>query len=146
MEIVLYKNMSEPNRLNKDIRDPAQVNGYLRDASAIINPVLRISMSADDLINYDYLYIPLWNRYYYISDYVSVRAGITDISCAVDVLMSYRSDINDLTVIVDKQEYNGSVYINDGSWISEEREFYTIKNFQNGFNDTGEYILITAGA
>lgn len=146
MEIVLYKNMSEPNRLNKVIQDPVHVNGYLRDASAIINPVLRISMSADDLINYDYLYIPVWNRYYYISDYVSVRAGITDVSCTVDVLMSYRSDINDLTVIVDKQQYNGSVYINDGSWISEEREFYTIKNFPDGFNDSGEYILITAGA
>ena len=146
MELILYKNKSEPNRLEKLLTNSMQYSGVLRENSSTINPMIRIALRADELAAYDYLYIPAWNRYYFITDYDSIRTGITDITCRVDVLMSFADDIKALNVIVDKQTVNGSMYINDGSWTSEERSFYTIKSFSNGFNDNGEYILITAGA
>lgn len=146
MEIILYKNKSEPNRLEKLLTNSMQYSGVLRENSSTINPMIRIALPADELAAYDFLYIPAWNRYYFITDYDSIRTGITDIMCRVDVLMSFADDIKALNVIVDKQTVNGSMYINDGSWTSEERSFYTIKSFTNGFNDNGEYILITAGA
>ena len=61
--------------------------------------------------------------------------------------MSFRADISDLNVVVDKQSMptNGNEYIDDGSLVSENVMFQTIYEFPGGFNDTGEYILITAG-
>lgn len=148
MALYLYSNHSEQNRLNKEITGQHVAAGALRNISSVINPVIRVNIPAGDFIRnkYNYLYIPAWGRWYFITDAVSIRTGITELTCRVDVLQSFKEDIENLTVITDKQKQNGSVYINDGSWISEEREFYTIKNFQNGFNDSGEYILITAGA
>ncbi len=40
---------------------------------------------------------------------------------------------------------NGKEYIDDGYLVSENVMFKTVYNFPAGFNDTGEYILITAG-
>ena len=50
--------------------------------------------------------------------------------------------------IIDKQQYssNYSRFLDDGSYINEVRTFIEIANFQNGFNDDGEFILLTAGA
>ena len=61
--------------------------------------------------------------------------------------MSFRADISDLSVVVDKQSMptNGNEYIDDGSLVSENVMFQTVYEFLGGFNDHGEYILITAG-
>ena len=50
-------------------------------------------------------------------------------------------------VVVDKQsmEENGDEYIDDGSLIADNVMFTTVYNFPEGFNDTPEIILITAG-
>ena len=37
------------------------------------------------------------------------------------------------------------MYLNDGSFVSMEKEYITSKNFPQGFLDDGEFILITAG-
>jgi len=147
MALYLYRNHSEPNRLDKEITGQHIAAGALRDISSVINPVIRVNMPAGEFIRkYNYMYIPAWGRWYFITDAVSIRTGITELTCRVDVLQSFREDIENLTVIADKQTRSGSVYINDGSWVAESREFYSVLNFQNGFNDAGEFILITAGA
>ena len=70
-----------------------------------------------------------------------------DVSFTVDVLMSFRGHILQLPVIVDKQSMtdNGDEYIDDGSLVMDNVMFTTTYNFPDGFNDTPEYILITAG-
>ena len=40
---------------------------------------------------------------------------------------------------------NGDEYIDDGSLVCDNMMFNTIYNFSNGFNNSPEYILITAG-
>lgn len=147
MLIYLYRNNSEPNRLDKDLTEVRVVNGSLRDSVSILTPAIRIERKADEVADdFNYFYIPAWNRYYFLQDAVSIRREITEITGRVDVLQSFKNDIENLTVITDKQTESGSVYINDGSWVAESREFYSTLNFQNGFNDAGEFILITAGA
>ena len=59
--------------------------------------------------------------------------------------MSYKDEILNLDCIVNKQENNSTPYINDNSRIYENRNFTSIINFRNGFDDDGNFILITAG-
>ena len=110
-----------------------------------MNPVVRFDKP--DVLRYNYAYIPQFQRYYDITDRTAFREGLWDVSFAVDVLMSFRGDINQLAVVVDKQSMleNGNEYIDDSSLVAENVMFQTVYNFQNGFNDTGEFILITAG-
>lgn len=147
MEVRFYYNQSDDRVINKRlIEDGKNVyDGVPRDEISVMNPIIRFE--SDDILRYNYAYIPSLQRYYSIVDRTAYRQGVWDITFAVDVLMSFRADISDLNVVVDKQSMptNGNEYIDDGSLVSENVMFQTIYEFSDGFNDTGEYILITAG-
>lgn len=145
MEIKFYKNNSEKNKIGKVLHNELSLNGNLREESSIINPNILVEHS--NLTVYNYAYIPEFNRYYFISEMTSVRNGLWRVSLSVDVLESYKTDILNLSCIVDKQQnqsYNN--YIDDGSYVNRVDSFIEIANYQNGFNASGEFILITAGA
>lgn len=147
MEVLFYYNESDNRTINKNITpsDGVSFVGVPRDDISVMNPVVRFE--SDDVIRFNYAKIPELQRFYYIKDRTIFREGVWDITFDVDVLMSFRNDILHLNAIVDKQSLhqNGDEYIDDGSLVTENVMFQTVYNFPNGFNDTGEYILITAG-
>lgn len=147
MEITLYTNESEKNKLEKTITNSILLEGNLRDESSIINPIILISSNKEDIpYMYNYAYIPAFGRYYFITDIESVRTGIWRVSMHVDVLMSYKEQIKNLNVIINNSEETGANnYLSGNQWITNVKNTTNIVNFPNGLNDTGEFILITAG-
>ena len=146
MNITLYKNKSEPNRLRKDLTGEIALEGTLRDGSSVINPVILIQRTGQTLSRYNYLKINEFNRYYFIDDITVVRNNLWQIKCSVDVLYTYRSAILDTNVILsDSQEKGASDYLTGEQWRSTVKTKTDIVNFSNGLLETGEYILITAG-
>lgn len=145
MEVIFYYNLSDDRAINKSLAQPKSFEGILRDEVNLMNPVIRFESS--EILRYNYAYIPEFQRYYSIQDKVCYRQNVWDVSFDVDVLMSFRGDIMALTAVVDKQSGQniGDEYIDDGSLVTENVMFKTVYNFSNGFNDEGEYILITAG-
>lgn len=147
MEITLYTNESEKNKLEKTITNSILLEGNLRDESSIINPVILISSNKEDIpYMYNYAYVPAFGRYYFITDIESVRTGIWRVSMHVDVLMSYKEQIKNLNVIINNSEETGANnYLSGNQWITNVKNTTNIVNFPNGLNDNGEFILITAG-
>ena len=147
MEITLYTNDSENNKLEKTITNSILLEGNLRDESSIINPIILISSNKEDIpYMYNYAYIPAFGRYYFITDIESVRTGIWRVSMHVDVLMSYKEQIKNLNVIINNSEETGANnYLSGNQWITNVKNTTNIVNFPNGLNDNGEFILITAG-
>ena len=145
MEVIFYYNASDDRVINKNIIEGETFTGVPVDEVSVMQPVIRFEN--DGILRYNYAYIPELQRYYSIVDRTAFREGIWDVTFSVDVLMSFRGDINQLAVVVDKQsmEANGNEYIDDSSLVAENVMFQTVYNFPNGFNSTGEYILITAG-
>ena len=145
MEVQFYYNVSDARVINKNIVAGEIFEGQARDEVDIMNPV--ILFDTGEVMRYNYAYIPEFQRYYNISDRNAFREGLFEVSFDVDVLMSFRADILNLSVVVDKQSMleNGNEYIDDSSLVAENVMFQTVYNFPNGFNSTGEYILITAG-
>lgn len=145
MEVIFYYNGSDDRVINKNIIEGETFAGEPVSEVSVMQPVIRFE--TDGVLRYNYAYIPELQRYYSIVDRTAFREGIWDVSFSVDVLMSFRGDINQLAVVVDKQSMleNGDEYIDDSSLVAENVMFQTVYNFQNGFNDTGEFILITAG-
>lgn len=145
MEVIFYYNASDDRVINKNIIEGETFTGEPVGEVSVMQPVIRFE--TDGVLRYNYAYIPELQRYYSIVDRTAFREGIWDVSFSVDVLMSFRGDISALAVVVDKQsdDQNGNEYIDDSSLIAENVMFQTVYNFQNGFNSSGEYILITAG-
>ena len=145
MELNLYYNTSDNRTINKTLTPGLTISGNLREESSIIKPI--ITIQSDNVIRENYLYIPEYQRYYYITGKESVRTGIWRIHMEVDPLMSFKRDILALSVVVSKQSAitNGDEYIDDGSLVTDNQLFKTVYKFAEGFNDNAQYILITAG-
>lgn len=146
MHITLYKTKSENNRVNKAIREPLALEGTLKEECDVLNPV--ITFELDDPTVYNYVYIEEFHRYYFIVNIDNIRNNIWRLSLKCDVLFTYRSGIKKLSAVIDKQEGTGytTEYYNDGSFKVREDNFIEVHNYDNGFNDEGEFILLTAGA
>ena len=143
-DIVLYKNYSENNKLDKLISDAYTINGVLRDNSSIITPEIEIGYNPT---GYNYCYISEFGRYYYINDIVFTNNGLYIIKCNCDVLMSYIDDIKESQVLLENTTITElDNYLHDNYvWRNKVKSFTDIINFTSGLSDTGEYILITAG-
>lgn len=144
MEIRLYNNTSDTNVVDKTINNEYTITGTLRDVSNMKTPSIVIQHTG--VFQYNYAYIPEFNRYYYINEVVTVRTGLLNIMLTCDVLMSFKSDIrNSTAVIIESTDTDVSNYLDNDVWVSLVKDFTDIINFPNGFPDSGEYILITAG-
>lgn len=145
MEIKLYKTSSPRKKLVKELSDGITLAGTLRAQSSVMAPAFTVQdVSA---IGYNYCYIPDFGRYYYINGINALRANLYELTLGIDVLMTYAEEIRKNYAIVDKVQNFGAAfnYINDGSWVNTNRMNQEIVNFSAGFNDNGEFILITAG-
>ena len=146
MEITLYKTSDENNKIDKTLSEPYKMIGSLRNESNVIRPSILVEI--ENPTKYNYMYIPDFGRYYFIKEITSVRTNLWRLDCEVDVLKSYADKIKTLTVIINKnKDYSKTnQYIDDGSFIIENKNTIEIKNFSNGFNDVANYVLVTAGA
>ena len=146
MHLTLYYNASERKVIGKSLQSLSTCTGVLKGDASIMNPVFVLDANDNYLSGTNYLYWQESGRFYYIDDIQVMTGGRMVLYCSVDVLQSFATQIKAQTAIIDKQENSANMYFNDGSFVRDTREFYTVKTFQNGFNDNGEYILITAGA
>ena len=144
MNMYLYKNISENNKVDKTLTNEREFVGTLKDGSSVINPI--ITLNGVNLSTYNYAYIPSFDRYYYIRDIKSIAYGLWEISMHVDVLMSFKTAIRaSLAIIKSTEEPYKNVYMNHNSWATEVKDKTDIISFSGGLNTNGEYILITAG-
>ena len=143
MEIRLCNNNSEKNKINKSITAGITLSGTLRNSSNVVTPTIIINIENPTI--YNYAYIPEFKRYYFITDYISVRTGIWQINLKSDVLMSFKDSILASRVLVNKSESNGNNYLSGSNWVSNCKAKTDIISFSGGLLNDGQYILITAG-
>ena len=145
MDIKLYYNTSDNKTIRKNLINEFSLTGTLRDSCSLIEPVINIESS--NVLRFNYAYIPDFQRYYFVKEIINLRKNIWTLELEVDPLMSFKGDILALQVVVDKQSSDsvGDEYIDDGSLVADNNTFTSIYNLSKGFNDHGEYILITAG-
>ena len=111
IDINLYNNSSESNRVDKSsyLESVGTINGVLRDECNIIDPVINLELHNPPVFNY--IYIPSFNRYYFVKEFDFVRTGLYRLKLHVDVLMSYKDAIKNLECLVTRNEHRFNKYI-----------------------------------
>ena len=117
---------------NKKVNSTAQPTGTgteldcnIKAPSSIINPVLEVGTV--NVINFNYCYIPAFNRYYFIDDIVFDR-GIWNVSCTVDVLASFKSAIGSSSQYILRSASNSDGTIIDMMYPATSEIDYQIIN------------------
>ncbi len=143
MDIKIYNNTSEKVKVGKTLTNVRDISGELKEACDIINPVIIIS--GENLSSYNYLYIPIFNRYYFITDIKVIRNNLWEISCHCDVLETYKNEIKNQKAIVARQENKYNLYLNDPEWKVYTNKQVLTREFPSGFLDSGNYFLTVIG-
>ena len=114
----------------------------LKAPTSLDRPTFLISAAS-----FDYNLAKYGDRYYFIDDIVSVRNGQFEVSCILDVLATYKTEILASTQYVAYSSLSG------GTWLVDTRlpltkdatvdSKTTTLNFL--FNDTGFYVLSAVG-
>lgn len=102
--IMLYRNKSVNNKLGKDYIMVQTIDGKLKQATSLLTPTLIIETTLD-MSQVNYMYIPLFNRFYFITDIVSNSFNLWEIHARVDVLSSFKTDILNSKAYILRNEY-----------------------------------------
>lgn len=154
---VFFQNTAEPNRVNKTdyLTEQIRVAGNLRDISDVINPAITFECADDKILKSNYVYIPAFNRYYFINSITSVRTNLWRVNLHCDVLYSFRNDVLQIKAIIDRQENNFNRYLIDNNMplssipYKETKEILTDDEgngtpFKTQLQDYGYNIVLTA--
>lgn len=132
--IVFLKNISENNVLGKTFASNQSgtiktvLEGNLVYNQSIENPRFLIK---GNVIGYNYAYIPMFNRFYYISDIVCRENDLQEISFNVDVLQSFKTEIKNCEGIASLSTDRTNYFINDGSITAQQNKRIITQYFKN---------------
>lgn len=144
MNITLYKNTSERERVSKTLSAPISMTGTLRGECSILRPVI-LCEKTQNLAQYNYMYIPDFGRYYYI-EIESVNNKLWRITGKVDVLMTYAAGIKKQTAIIERQENKWNLYLRDPSFVTLNKQQVQTFKFPKSFDGKSHYVLVLSGA
>ena len=94
MQLVLYKNVSSDNTINKVLTNGTVFNINLKRETDILNPDLfLVTLTGIDYNDFNYAEIVELNRFYFIDSISSVNASLFKLECSTDVLETYKTEI-----------------------------------------------------
>ena len=144
--IVLSTNKSDDRKFTKTLTTIATLSGALKDSTSIIDPVIIIECSQSTIANLNYLTISDFKRSYFVNGIKSIRHNIWEITCHVDVISSFASEIKANTAIINRQESKWNLFLNDGSLRCYQNPTIVTREFPSGFYPSSPtYIMLVVG-
>lgn len=142
MDVKLYSITDDDRVVNKTLGTAKEYSCTFRDTEEILNPVIRIT-TEDNLSDYNYAYIERYGRYYFIKPAVGPN-NLWTLTAHVDVLMSHRTELLQLTGTLKRSETTFNGYLNDPEYKALAYRKIVTKQFPNAMtNDC--FILMTVG-
>ena len=148
MKVTFYRNNSEDNAINKSLTPIVTLNNVIAKGNVdVVNPTLIVEFDSDYTDRINYAKIDDYDSYYFLAKPIAITGSRCAVQLKRDALETFKSDILELTAIVDKTEEvsKSNMYLNDGSFVVQSNEYNRVMNFPSGFNENGTFILICAG-
>ena len=144
MQITIGSTSDDRRKLTKSFSGTT-VTVQIKSPCDVLNPVFILSYNATYLTA-NYVYAPEFERYYFI-DSINVEPGARlELSCSVDVLMTYATAINNLTLTVARQEKSGLTTIPDTNIVIKNYDIVNVyKSSQHFDTSIGNYVLAIIG-
>lgn len=141
MIVNFYNAKIQNNEINKVLGDAIVKTCSLKNGSSIEDPVLYMEHDAQ-LFQTNYVYIPDFGRYYFISGRELVE-HTEYITCHVDVLTSFQNDIKNSVVISTRSNFKNKQF-DDNMVKPQSDKFIEYRKLSEAL--TGEtYVAIIGG-
>ena len=136
MTITVYKNFSKRKNSTKQPTGGTSVTCTLKETTSVEKPTFILSGN-DFTINY----VKAFSHYYFVEDIRSVRNGLIEISCSMDVLATHKSAILSYTAFVERSDSWSNPMIADPYVVMYNGETVDSNVEIGPFNSTGYYCI-----
>lgn len=130
MTVVAFTNNADNRVVNKsyNLVELGGASCEVKGECSITSPSFTLSGISDSVIaRLNYIYIPEWDRYYYVTNIQTELGKHYTIDCFVDALMSFQSEIKSLKGFVRRQEFKYNDYIPDTKIPARDTRHYIHK-------------------
>ncbi len=133
--VTLYNNSADKRVVDKSnyITKVSVLKGSFREDINLSSPTFIIEINSIPTCNY--CYIDKFNRYYYIDSIKHIRSNLFELTCSVDVLMTYKYYITKSTQYVSRQENEYNDLLVDDMVTFDNKYTYTIEEKHLDFLD-----------
>lgn len=114
MTVTLYNNSADPRVVQKQqsLVQIASVSAEPYYPIEVSTPVFRLAYNAN-YTRINYMYVPEFQRYYFVTNITLESGNAMIIKCECDVLMSFKNDILNLRAICFRNETDYNKYMPD---------------------------------
>lgn len=150
----IYTSKSDRRTINKTLTTIATLTGIqLLDNFDIMKPSIIVDLPAGntDRLRANYIFIPKFNRCYFIDKITILNNSMIKYECSVDVLETYKTQILALTCTIKRQQNVYNLYLDDPLFQAQnKRQIQTKRIGTGGFspnvnNGNPCFVLTVAG-
>lgn len=117
MEIQLIKTLDANNVMNKTLTLFKVIQVRLKADFDIIRPNLILKIDFSEINNFNYVFFPEFNRYYFVDKVVNINNSMFNVYLSCDLIETYKNDILNSNAVFTRDIKEGD-YINpDVSFI-----------------------------
>lgn len=145
--ITLYQNTAERNSLRPALTPVgASIQGTLRDASSLLNIEITFDKDPQNLYKANYMYIQELDRWYHINNVIAFRSNLTKVSCSLDPLYTYYSQILDCPGVIARCEsISSNRYLQDNAFSYPVYPGIIRQLFSKSPTDTTLVLMVSSG-
>ena len=139
---------SEKRELDKTVSYSITLTGTLRNTSSVVDPVIIIDRSASALALCNYMSIPTFGRYYFITDVIALSDNLCEVHGHCDVLSTYKTGIRSNRAIIGRsaQEGNWNLFLTDPMMkVTNKSSIITKTGFKSFPKDQFSLMIVTMG-
>lgn len=141
MLMKLYTTKTPNNSIGKVLENETEYNIKFKSKADRTNPV--VVLMSETMIDFNYAYIPDFNRYYFIESIEVTPNKIYNISLRCDVLESFKNDILKSSGFVNQQTTPNKYYNSD--YQTEIKKEVDVIKSNVTLDTTKSTILVTIG-
>jgi len=137
MKLILYKTTDASNVIGKTLTDPLEININLKRSEDQEKPRLLLKNDGNKYTGYNYAYIELFKRYYFVES-INNNGKIIELQLETDVLETYKDDILNAKASI-------TSYYPDNT-VTDVRKRKDVYNSDVTLPDDETMILVTTGS
>ena len=140
--VKFYSCKDDNRKLNKSLTEITTLTVNFKGPVSETDPELFVETF--DFGNVNYFYLSDFNRFYFVTDITPVPGGVR-VTGHVDVLMSFKDQISNVSGIVTRSTNINNDYLSDPDIKLLQYKRYETKKSTGSFDTNLSYYLVVAG-
>lgn len=139
---------SEKRQLDKDVYYSVSFTGTLRNETGVVDPTILVQANVSTIAGCNYMSIPAFHRYYFITEIKSVSNGLCEVSGHCDVLSTYKAGIRTNRAVIGRsaQEGNWNLFLTDPMMkVTNKSSIITRQGFKSFPKNQFSLMIVTMG-